>query len=68
MPADKGPLHEGFDSSSIPPMPNLIRATVSIQRSAARAGIAECQPLIELLHQLTSLVEGIDSGLTIRLR
>jgi hypothetical protein len=70
MPADKGfPLKEGFElyigGVDEEPNPNLkFRFTVALDEPE----IVEGQPLLETLHQLTALVEGIVTALTPRLQ
>jgi hypothetical protein len=70
MPADKGfPLKEGFElyigaADDKPNPQQQFRFTVALNEP----GICEGQPLLESLHQLTALVEGIVVALTPRLR
>lgn len=70
MPADKGfPLKAGFElyigavDEELDPKQQF-RFTVAINE----LGVCEGKPLLETLHQLTTLVEGIVSALTPRLR
>lgn len=69
-PADKGfPLKEGFELyiGAVDENPNpkqQFRFTVAF----AEPGVSEGKPLIETLHQLITLVEGIVTALTPRLR
>ena len=70
VPADKGfPLKEGFELYIGPPdeKPNPEQKfTFSV--AISEPGVIEGKPLLETLHQLTTLVEGIVTALTPRLR
>jgi hypothetical protein len=70
VPADKGfPLKEGFELyiGAVDEKPNSnqqFRFTIALDEP----GIIEGKPLIETIHQLTTLVEGIVATLSSRLR
>lgn len=69
-PADKGfPLEAGFELyiGAVDEKPNP-KQQFRFDVALAEPGIIEGKPLIETLHQLTTLVDGIVSALTSRLR
>ena len=69
-PADKGfPLKEGFELLRVPAdaEPNP-KQKFRFQVAFSESGVAEGKPLLETLHQLANLVEGIVTALTPRLR
>lgn len=70
VPADKGfPLKEGLELyiGAVGEKPNP-KQQFRFQVALNERGIAEGEPLLETLHQLTTLVEGIVAALTPRLR